>query len=235
MFGQARHFMLPIEHLRAGVNSIAVTVTTVIGWLEPPNGPLLLNKVDQVAIGKPDVLVSIQEKNDWAGVEELSGQAKIGYDDNGLLVYVKVHDAHARLPGDWPGIEGSYVEFFFDFRAADGGLGELSYDSDVHQIVVWPAIKAGQNPAVWHASGSSSPLLNLSVGGVSLDADNYWLILRIPASDIGRSLKTGMQMGFDVGINGPYPQESGRKSQLMMFGTSSNYSDASRFGDALLD
>ena len=44
-----------------------------------------------------------------------------------------------------------------------------------------------------------------------------------------------MRMGFDVGINGPYPEEGGRKSQIMMFGTSSNCSDASRFGAGMLD
>ena len=76
---------------------------------------------------------------------------------------------------------------------------------------------------------------NLSVEAGSLDADNYWLILRIPASDTGHSFEPGMRMGFDVGINGPYPGEGGRKSQIMLFGTNNNYSDASRFGMGMLE
>jgi len=148
---------------------------------------------------------------------------------------VKVHDVHARLPQGWPGVLGSCVEFFFDFRSADAGLGNVNYDSNVHQVVVRPVIKAGQKPAVWHASASSAALPNLSVKGGSLDADNYWLILRIAWSDIGRSFEPGMRMGFDVGVNGSHPGEGGRKSQIVLFGTSNNYSDASRFGAGILD
>ena len=127
------------------------------------------------------------------------------------------------------------MEFFFDFRAADGSLGKPNYDSDVHQVVVRPVIKAGQKAAIWHASASSAALPNLSVKGGSLDEENYWLILRIPWRDIGRAFGPGMRMGFDVGINGPYPGEGGRKSQIMMFGTSNNCSDASKFGVGMLD
>jgi hypothetical protein len=195
--------------------------------------------MDQVVIGRPSDLASLQEKNDWIGPEELSAQAKIGYDDNGLLVYVKVHDAHARLPQGWPGVSGSCVEFFFDFRPADGSygphLGNPLYDSNVHQLVVRPVIKAGQKAAIWHASASSAALPNISVDAGSLDKENYWLILRIPWSDTGRLFEPGMRMGFDVGVNGPHPGEAGRKSQIVLFGTSSNCSDASRFGVGMLD
>jgi len=59
--------------------------------------------------------------------------------------------------------------------------------------------------------------------------------LRIPASDIGRAFEPGMRIGFDVGINGPYPGKGGRKSQIMLFGTRNNYSDASRFGVGMLE
>ena len=65
---------------------------------QPPGGVLVLNQRRQVVIGRPSDLASLQEPNAWAGPEELSAEAKIGYDDDGLLVYVKVHDAHARLP-----------------------------------------------------------------------------------------------------------------------------------------
>jgi hypothetical protein len=212
----------------------ATSVADIQSW-QPPGGSLLLDRIDQVVIGKPPELASLEEVDDWAGPEELSAQAKIGYDDDGILVYVKVHDVHARLPQGWPGVLGSCVEFFFDFRPADDSLGNLDYDSDVHQIVVRPVIKAGQKPAVWHASTSSAALPNLSVKGGSLDADNYWLILRIPASDIGRSFEPGMQIGFDVGVNGPHSEKAGRKSQIMLFGTGNNYSDASRFGAGMLD
>jgi hypothetical protein len=126
------------------------------------------------------------------------------------------------------------VEFFFDFRPADGSLGGPNYDGDVHQVVVRPVIKAGQKAAIWHAS-ASSPLPNLSVEGGSLDAENYWLILCIGWRDIGREFEPGMRVDFDISINGPYPGEGGRKSQIMLFGTSNNCSDASKFGVGMLD
>ena len=98
------------------------SVAEIESW-QPPGGSLLLNRMDQVVIGRPPELASLKEVDDWAGPEELSAEVKIGYDDNGLLVYVKVHDAHARLPQGWPGVSGSCVEFFFDFRPADGSYG----------------------------------------------------------------------------------------------------------------
>jgi hypothetical protein len=42
-------------------------------------------------------------------------------------------------------------------------------------------------------------------------------------------------MGFDVRVNGPDPAEGDHRSQIMMFGTAGNCSDASRFGVGMLD
>ena len=201
---------------------------------QPPGGGLLLKKRDQVVLGKPSDLASLQEQGTWAGPAELSAEAKIGYDEEGLSVYVKVHDAHPDLPEAWPGVAGTCLEFFFDFRSENEGLGNPNYGRDAHQIVVRPVIKQGQKPGVWHPSASSSPLPNLSVEAGCLDAENYWVALRIPWSDIGRSFNPGMRMGFDIGVNGPPRNRKGRKTQIMMFGGSSNCVDASLFGVGIL-
>jgi len=205
------------------------SVSKLDSW-EPPGGALLLNQPEQVVLGRPSDPPSLQEENAWAGPDELSAEAKIGYDDDGLLVYVKVHDAHPGLPEGWPGVGGSCLEFFFDFRPEDKGLGNVNYDSAVHQVVVRPVIAQGQEPAVWHASQVSAELPNLSVKAGYIDKQNYWVALHIPWTDVGRSFQPGMRIGFDVGVNGPYRDGKGRKTQIMMFGDQSNCSNASAFG-----
>jgi hypothetical protein len=208
------------------------TAAGLQAW-QPTGGPLLLDKMSQVTIGRQSSLASLKEKNAWAGPKELSAEGKIGYDDSGLLVYVNVHDAHPRLPDNWPGVLGSCVEVFFDFRPVDDGLGKPHYDRDVHQIVVRPVLQPGQKPAVWHASTASAKLPNLSVEAGRIDKQTYWILLRIPKADIANIAKTwslGRKFGFDIGVNGPYATGRGRKSQIMLFGGVNNCSNASEFG-----
>ena len=199
---------------------------------KPPGGPLLIDRIEQVAIGKPHALASRREKDTWGGAEELSAKVKIGYNNDGLFVYTEVHDAAPRLPQGWPGVLGSSLEFYFDFRAADAGLGQPSYGPQVHQVVIRPVIQEGQKPAFWHPSESSARLTKLSFESGSLDKTTYWACIRIPWSDTGRAWKSGMPIGFDVAVNGPGP--TGRKTQMVMFGTENNYVEASLFGVGIL-
>jgi hypothetical protein len=218
-----------IPRLPAGSSAAALRA-----W-QPPGGSLRLDQRDQVVLGRPSDLASLEEKNAWAGAAELSAEAKIGYDEEGLSVYVEVRDAHPGLPDSWPGVLGSCVEIFFDFRPEGAGLGKVSYDSAVHQVVVRPVIGPGQEPAVWHASQASAPLPDLSVEAGTIDKENHWVALRVPWKDIGRSYQSGMRMGFDVGVNGPHRNRQGRKTQIMMFGTARNYADASKFAVGVLE
>jgi hypothetical protein len=126
------------------------------------------------------------------------------------------------------------VEFFFDFRPKDKGLGKINYDSAVYQVVVRPVVKQGQEPAIWYPSEASGALPNLSVESGYLDEENYWVALRIPWSDIGRSLLPGMRMGFDVAVDGPNRNGKGLKTQIIMFGGNKSAIDASGFGVGIL-
>ena len=201
---------------------------------QPPGGPLVLNRRDQVVVGQPPGPDGLLEREAWTGPDELAAEARVGYDGDGLSVYVEVHDAHPGLPVEWPGVLGSSLEFFFDFRSKDSALGRVNYDADVHQIVVRPVIEEGQEPALWHASQSSSALPNLSVEAGRLDDENYRVALHLPWKDIGKSLESGMRMGFDIGVNGPPRNRKGRKTQLMLFGNADNCVNASAFGVGIL-
>ena len=225
---------IPIKPLFRMPKLPAACSTAKLHAWQPPGGPLLLDQRDQVVLGKPPDLASLEEKNAWAGPAELSAEAKVGYDEDGLAVYAKVHDAHPRLPEGWPGVGGSCVELFFDFRPEGKGLGEVTYDAAVHQLVVRPVVEQGQEPAVWHASRTSGELPNLSVEAGLLDNKSYWIALRIPWKDVGRPGKPGMRVGFDIGVNGPPADGPGRKTQIMMFGGADNYSNASGFGTGIL-
>ena len=209
------------------------SLSGVQAW-QPPGGPLVLNRRDQVVVGRPPCPDGLLEREAWTGPDELSAEAKVGYDEDGLSVYVKVHDAHPGLPDEWPGVLGSSLEFFFDFRSKDSELGRVNYDTKVHQLVVRPVIEQGQTPALWHASRTSSALSNISLDAGRLDDENYWVVLHIPWSDIGNPLPPGTRMGFDIGVNGPPRNRKGRKTQLMMFGNSDNCVNASAFGVGIL-
>jgi len=209
------------------------SLTKMRDW-QPPGGPLVLNQKDQLALGKPSDQASLQGMKVWEGPEELSAEAKLGYDEEGLSVYLEVHDAHPGLPETWPGVRGSCVEFFFDFRPKDKGLGNINYDSAVYQVVVRPVVKQGQKPAIWYPSRSSAALSDLSVEAGYLDEENYWVALHIPWSGIGRSLQPGMRMGFDVAVDGPNRNGKGHKTQIIMFGGNKSSIDASGFGVGIL-
>ena len=74
----------------------------------------------------------------------------------------------------------------------------------------------------------------IKVSGAPIDKQNYWIGLAIPwklVSGKGTPLNT---IGFDIGINGGYKDKKGRKSQMMMFGTSRNFADPSNFGVATI-
>ena len=89
-------------------------------------------------------------------------------------------------------------------------------------------------PTHSHASDSSAKLPNLSFESAHLDEKAYWAGLHIPWSDIGQVYEPGMCVGFDVGVNGPGSGPTGRKTQIVMFGTDVNYVDASQFGVGII-
>lgn len=89
-------------------------------------------------------------------------------------------------------------------------------------------------PTHSHASDSSAKLPNLSFESGHLNEKTYWVGLRIPWSDAGQVYKPGMRLGFDVGVDGPNPGPTGRKTQMVMFGTDVNYIEASEFGIGII-
>ena len=193
-------------------------------------GPLQLNRPEQVVVGRPPAMVSLQEKQYWSGPDELSASVKLGCDPQFLSIYVEVRDSHAKLPATWPGVNGTCLEFFLDCRPLNQGLGNSRYDRNVHQLVIKPALAKGQTMAVWKASAPSADLPGKQVAGGPLAPDRYWVALRIPWRDLGLTFSPGQAIGFDLGVDGADETGSKRKSQLMLFGSAANNRDASRFG-----
>jgi hypothetical protein len=196
-------------------------------WKEMPLA-LKLDQSDQVTVGRAPLLASLQEEQYWKGPNELSGEAKLAADGKDLFVYLEVKDANQRAPKEWPGVLGSSVEVFLDLRAADSGLSSPAYGPGVHQIVL-KAPTTG-TPELWEASAKFGRLEGVSAAGAASGNGTYWVALRIPRApnNPGKS----ESFGFDIGINGPPAKGNGRKTQIMLFGTASNNSDASGFGAA---
>ena len=189
-----------------------------------------LNQADQLMIGRPPLLASLQEAQYWQGPAELSGEAKLAASGKELFIYLAVRDANHRRPAVWPGVLGSCVEIFLDRRAAGQGLGSSAYGTGVHQLVLTAPAAPGGSPELWEASARYGKLAPLSVAGANVGAGNYWVALRIPRNPPKEHAPAVETFGFDIGINGPPTKAPGRKNQLMLFGTAANSTDASHFG-----
>lgn len=200
-----------------------------------PGGPLRLDQAGQVMYGAPPLLASLQEERYWKGPSELSAEAKVGYNAHGLFVLVQVHDAHPRAPETWPGVGGSCVELFFDFRPPAGGLGHAVYGQGVHQVILRPSLAEGEAVAVWTPTAERFGGLRGAVAqGARINRESYWVALCIPWADIGQAGSPGGVFGLDIGLDGSWPDQPGRKSQLMLYGTAASCQDASLFGRATL-
>lgn len=188
-----------------------------------------MDKVEQVVLGAPPKLASLQEKTFWGGPEELSASVLTGYNAKGLFLGIKVKDDAARPAAQWPGISGSVIELFFDFRRPGAGLGKNIYSRGAWQFLVQP----GAEPKIWSPQASDPAGKGVRVFSTPLEK-NYSCVIFIPWSFARIRPEPGMAFGFDVGINAPWEKKNERKTQIMLFGTVNNARDASGFGTAVL-
>ncbi|MFA6292599.1 MAG: hypothetical protein WC637_12495, partial [Victivallales bacterium] len=94
---------------------------------KPQGGEMMIDKPEQVAVGRPPELSSLQEERYWKGPDELSAKVATGYNDRGFFARINVRDKNKGPLKRWPGVEGSCIEWFFDFRPPAKGLGNVPY------------------------------------------------------------------------------------------------------------
>ena len=202
-----------------------------LGSWKPDGAEMPIDRPDQVAIGRPPKLSSLQEERYWKGSEELSAKVAAGYDARGFYSRVVVHDKNMGPLKKWPGVEGSCVEFFLDFRSSAKGLGKGPYENGVGQIIVKPALKAGEKVELWLPNfGNLEPFKGVEAVGGVIDGASYWVGLFVPWTALDPAAKTPEAIGFDVAIDGPPAGAVGRKSQIILFGGADNCRNASLFG-----
>jgi hypothetical protein len=215
--------------------SIAPTTNPTILTYDQITTPALpINRPEQVVIGRPPSLASLQEPKYWQGPDELSASVKTAYSANGLNVSVRVHDANFRPPHPWPAVTGSAVELFFDFRGLNNGLGSPLYGKGVYQIILKPPATNSEEVQVWYPRGADGNLPGVQASGERIGDKDYVLNLFLPWQAVGVTPTPGLQFGMDVSVDGPTATATGRKTQMALFGTSANSSDASEFGHAVL-
>jgi len=208
-------------------------VPTGFAWDQPSawkdiESSFMMDQVDQVVVGRPPLLASLQEEKYWKGPAELSGKAKLASDEKSLFIYLEVTDANLRAPRTWPSVLGSCVEIFLDYRTANRGLGNPSYEPGVHQLVVKAPTEA--TPVLWEPTERLAKLDDIAVAGSSNGDKAYWIAVRVP-----RNQASDGNFGFDLGINGPPAGDFGRKNQIMLFGGSANSNNASLFGSGMIE
>lgn len=192
-----------------------------------PSQPLMLNRVEQAVVGRPPKLASLQEDYFWGGPDELSGEARLAYDDNALYLTVKVHDANLKAPEPWPGVAGSSLELFLDLRTPEQGLGGAHYGDGVCQFLIRPELP-GVKAAIWSPQLPDAVRSGVAVTGKT-QKDGYEVTVTLPWRAFGLR-RVPESFGFDLGLNGAFPDQAKRKTQLMLFGTAQNFRSAAGFG-----
>jgi len=221
-------FVFPVA-IQVRPTVVIARVAEGFDWRNPDRWkgqiPLALDQADQVVVGQPPLLASLQEERFWKGSNELSAQARFASDGRSLFVYLIVTDANHRTPQKWPGVLGSSVELFLDQRTGKS-LGQAAYGPGVTQLLIRPPSSTDPEPTLHQATEKFGALPGVQSAGGELRDGKYWVALSVPLATPGESF------GLDVGINGPPKEGLGRKSQIMLFGGASNGSDASQFGSA---
>jgi hypothetical protein len=194
---------------------------------------LELDRPEQAVVGRPPKLASLQEDYFWGGRDELSATVWLASNDTHIFAVAKVHDRNPLPPKNWPGVQGSSLELFFDFRPGDQGRGQAEYGKGVYQFLICPALNQDMNVLVHSRQLADPAQSGIRVFGRSLGPHDYWVGISLPRKFIDAPGKAPEAFGFDIGVNGPFPDKNERKTQLMLFGTARNYCDASSFGLAL--
>lgn len=189
---------------------------------------LKLDRLEQVKLGRPPALASLHDPAWWGGKDELSSEIYLAADKKGLVLYMDVLDIAARKPQTWPSVKGSVVELFFDFRKPGKGLGDPAYGDQTFQVLLKPQLtQAVTDVAVW--SPQREKIKATAFSQYDKATKRYWLVLRLPWSGPMPEV-----FGFDIAINASPMGRSGRKTQMILFGTASNARSASDFGQVVL-
>ena len=207
------------------------TLKGIKDW-KPLDGEMKIDRPEQVAIGRSPDLTSWQEERYWQGPDELSAKVATGYNDKGFFARIKVHDKNKGPLKAWPGVEGSCVEYFFDFRSPSNGRGKSGYEKGVSQIIVKPSLAAGEKVDLWLPDPKS--FKGVEIDGGAIDNSSYWVGIFVPWTAVDNAAKIPDSIGFDVGVDGPPAGAVGRKSQIFLFGGFRSSTDASGFGTGIL-
>lgn len=196
---------------------------------------LKLDRLEQVQLGHPPALASLQDPKWWGGADELSADVKIAADEQGMVLLLDVLDVAARNPQTWPSVKGSVVELFFDFREPGKGLGDPRYGKSTFQVLLRP----GLTDDVSEARAWSPQLGDMNVPVFSQydkKTHRYWLAMRLPWSVIPSRSPSGVpgMLGFDLGLNAAPAGGPGRKTQMLLFGDQTAARNASVFGRLVL-
>jgi hypothetical protein len=187
-----------------------------------------LNRLEQVKLGRPPALASLNDPAWWGGEDELSADIHVAADDKALVLFMDVTDVAAREPRTWPSVKGSVIELFFDLRQPGEGLGDPVYGSQTLQVLVKPQLTVDVAEAqVW--SPQRERLNVTCFSQYDAKSKRYWFVYRMPWE--GHVPET---IGFDVAINAAPLDGPGRKTQMLLFGDASNARNASAFGQLVI-
>ena len=213
-----------------------VTIRALKGVSLTSNEPATLNmdRDDQVVLGHADDMTSLLEAAKfWAGRDDLSGKITLDWDDRAFIVKAEMTDKQFKL-APFPGVRGTSVELFCDFRKPGKGLGDSKYSDGCYQFLIEPTDATTTSVLRVYSpqlvlKGRKAPPLPKAEG--IRTKEGYNLTVRIPWRIANKEGTPPETFGFDFGANCAFPDDKpGRRAQMMLFGTAGNASSASAFG-----
>lgn len=193
---------------------------------------LRINTAKQCQIGRPPEMLSFHDPDVWGGEKELSAEARLAVSGTKLHILLKVRDSNPRLPERFPGVLGSAVELFLDFRPLSDGFGSRNYGPGVFQIMILPNLTDSGIPR-WH-SAQLKQNEQIRILGTGIPNYGYWIGMEIPLNLLRKADGIPEQFGADFAINGPHQSSPGRKTQLFGFGKPDSWRNAENFGTVIL-
>ena len=192
--------------------------------------PFTIDKLAQVAIGRPVAGVAASLQHGWKGKADLSAKLWTAWDEDHVYWAALVTDdtvienKHRGTPRAY---EGDSVEVFLDVRER-AKQATAKYDELVGQIGVTPATSA--HPSSTITLSSKKNIVSELTAASAPTEEGYFVEGKIPVRHLlPEGLRQDQVIGFDLAVDDT-DDAANRKTQMIWVGTGDAPYDATLFG-----
>jgi len=198
--------------------------------------PVFVGREEQLLKGTPYTQTYVP-RIDWRGLEDLSGRARLVYDDSNLYVAVRVWDNSLgnKVYLSYPAgaYHGDCVEIFLDARGEK--QGDPTFVGRAYHLKIVPPTAEHKQVFCYISKPPDGPLPGLALESQVLD-DGYTLEVKVPLASLPElKVAPGLNIGFELYVSDD-DEITGReqaKSALAWTGVRGGAGNPSKFGRAI--